>query len=223
MSTLRNVSILLMLGIGGRLAAQSDGEIHGQVVDELGRPVMLASVAAEQGGWNYLTQTDTTGHYVLKPLPAGGYTVRVSFIGMQYVEVTDVRVDPGLINTMAPIVMRSEVLGQVEIVRYKWEEPLIRKDDPSCVTLTGEQVRKSPLRYDLPRLIAQYAPGPGVGTYFVDGVRMTGPPRMPSDAIGSITIYTGPVPARYGDVVGGVAVIETRSYFDLQQRNAKDR
>ena len=31
----------------------------------------------------------------------------------------------------------------------------------------------------------------------------------------SITIYTGGLPARYGDVTGGVVAIETKSYYDL--------
>ena len=58
--------------------------------------------------------------------------------------------------------------------------------------------------------------------YFVDGVklgaRLSG---VPNDAISSMSVYTGGLPARYGDVTGGVVAIETKSYFDLyQQRNA---
>ena len=58
--------------------------------------------------------------------------------------------------------------------------------------------------------------------YYVDGMkvsdRLSG---VPSEAINSISVYTGGLPAKYGDVTGGVIAIETKSYFDLwQQRNA---
>ena len=41
---------------------------------------------------------------------------------------------------------------------------------------------------------------------------------VPPDAINSMTVYTGGLPARYGDVTGGVVAIETKSYFDLYQQ-----
>jgi len=38
---------------------------------------------------------------------------------------------------------------------------------------------------------------------------------VPPTSIASFTIYTGGLPARYGDVTGGAVAIETKSYFDL--------
>ena len=52
--------------------------------------------------------------------------------------------------------------------------------------------------------------------FYIDGVKMQGDlANIPSSAIGSITAYTGGVPAKYGDATGGIVVIETKSYFDL--------
>ena len=41
---------------------------------------------------------------------------------------------------------------------------------------------------------------------------------IPGQAIGSIKVYTSGVPASYGDVSGGIIVMETKSYFYLAQK-----
>lgn len=46
--------------------------------------------------------------------------------------------------------------------------------------------------------------------YFIDGVK-TQSAIVPQSAISSVTMYTGGIPASYGDVTGGVFVIETKS------------
>jgi outer membrane receptor protein involved in Fe transport len=128
-------------------------------------------------------------------------------------------------------------MGTVDVVAYKWEEPLIRKDDPARMTMTALQIRTNATRKDPVSMIAKFTPGVtkaanGDGLYFrgsrtdamcyyVDGVKMQTMTGVPPDAINSITVYTGGLPAKYGDVTGGVVAIETKSYFDLyQQRNA---
>ena len=51
--------------------------------------------------------------------------------------------------------------------------------------------------------------------YIVDGVKITGGrPTLPSASIQAMRVYTGGVPAKYGDVLGGVIMVETKSYFD---------
>ena len=42
---------------------------------------------------------------------------------------------------------------------------------------------------------------------------------VPNEAINSFSVYTGGVPAKYGDVTGGIVAIETKSYFDLYQQH----
>ena len=47
-------------------------------------------------------------------------------------------------------------------------------------------------------------------------------PTFPAVAISSYSVYTGGLPAKYGDTSGGVIEIETKSYFDLyNQRMAE--
>jgi outer membrane cobalamin receptor len=56
---------------------------------------------------------------------------------------------------------------------------------------------------------------PGDVIYFVDGVKMNGLANVPGTSIGGVAVYTGGVPAKYGDTTGGVIIMETKSYFDL--------
>jgi len=51
--------------------------------------------------------------------------------------------------------------------------------------------------------------------YYVDGVKMANMQSIPGAAIGGMTVFTGGIPAKYGDTTGGVVVLETKSYFDL--------
>jgi hypothetical protein len=51
--------------------------------------------------------------------------------------------------------------------------------------------------------------------YIVDGVKAAdGQAHIPSGAIGKMMVYTGGVPANYGDFTGGCVVIETKSFFN---------
>lgn len=240
MGTIKVWLAALALSAGGPLLAQGVGEIHGKVIDDEGAPLIFVNVIAEQGALRSGAETDDQGRYVLKPLPAGVYTVRTSFTGLIGVEISQVRVDADLINTMADIVMAPGVMGAVEVKAYRWEEPLIRKDDPARMTITASQIKTNAVRKDPVAMVAKFTPGVtkasngdglyfrGARTdamcYFVDGVKMQALTGVPPDAINSITVYTGGLPAKYGDVTGGVVAIDTKSYFDLyQQRNAAGR
>lgn len=235
---MKQVLMAALLAGPAILHAQNTGEIHGRVVDETGRPIEFVAVAAEQAGTRFGTETDTDGRFILKPLPAGTYTLRFITAERPTVEMTGVRVDPGLNNRLKPITMPMAELGPVEVVAYRWEEPLIRPDDPSRMVITTAQIKSNAVRKDPVKLVTSMTPGvtrsangdelyfrgsrSGAMAYFVDGVKMSALTAVPPDAINSVTVYTGGLPARYGDVTGGVVAIETKSYFDLyQQRNAE--
>ncbi|HRP54249.1 MAG TPA: hypothetical protein PLI97_12185, partial [Fluviicola sp.] len=50
---------------------------------------------------------------------------------------------------------------------------------------------------------------------YIDGIKTTDVQQVPSSAIGYLMVYSGAIPAKYGDTTGGVVVMETKSYFDL--------
>lgn len=231
--------ILLVALLGaGQAGAQGPGEIHGKVIDDNGDPLEFVSVRAEQGEVFALgATTDTEGRFVLKPLQPGTYDVTVIGMGYNTRQLTGVRVDPGLITRLDKIQLNNELLGPVTVERYKWDEPLIRMDDPARMVITTTQIEKNAVRKEPVRMIALLTPGvtksktsdelyfrgsrAGSMAYYVDGVKVTGTnPGVSADAISRVTVYTGGLPAKYGDVTGGVVAIETKSYFELyQQRN----
>ncbi|MBZ0207391.1 MAG: TonB-dependent receptor [Flavobacteriales bacterium] len=238
MKNTRTIMAMLVLAAASHGMAQDMGEIHGKVLDPDGQPVEFGIVRVEQGGKFTGSETDAEGRFVLKPLPAGVYTVHVQSMGFHPTEITGVRVDPGLIARLKDIRL-SSLLGTVTVERFKWEEPLIRPDDPSRMVMTSAQIETNATRKDPVKMIASITPGvtkavdsdelyfrgsrAGTMAYYVDGVKVTGTnPGVPSEAISSVSVYTGGLPAKYGDVTGGVVAIETKSYFDLyQQRNSR--
>jgi len=60
--------------------------------------------------------------------------------------------------------------------------------------------------------------------YLVDGVKIQGArPTIPSAGIQSLSVYSGGLPAKYGDTMGGVIVVETKSYFDMYYQSLGNR
>lgn len=236
---MKNTKWILLAALlwAGQAAAQGPGEVHGQVVDANGEPLQFVAVRAQQGETFAVgATTDVEGRFILKPLQAGTYDVTVQGMGYNTRELTGVRVDPGLMTRLDKIHLNNE-LGTVTVERYKWDEPLIRVDDPGRMVITTTQIEKNAIRKEPVRMIASITPGvtksrtsdelyfrgsrAGSMAYYVDGVKVTGTnPGVSSDAISRVSVYTGGLPAKYGDVTGGVVAIETKSYFELyQQRN----
>ena len=160
-------------------------------------------------------------------------------IGFRPAEITGVRVDPGLIVRLKDIQLNS-MLRTVTVERRRWEEPLIRPDDPSRMVMTTAQIKTNATRKDPVKMIASMTPGvtkarnsdelyfrgsrAGSMAYYVDGVKVTGSnPGVPSEAISRVSVYTGGLPAKYGDVTGGVVAIETKNYFELHQQRKVGR
>src|SRR5262249_32576689 len=79
--------VVLFLALGGPLAAQigGSGSITGVVTDPAGAVIPGATVEALNSATGVRTARTTTaaGYFVVAPLPAGDYTVRVSAGGFQ--------------------------------------------------------------------------------------------------------------------------------------------
>ncbi|HOZ40393.1 MAG TPA: TonB-dependent receptor [Flavobacteriales bacterium] len=229
--------IALVLGCGAM--AQSLGEIQGTVLDEAQQPLPFANVVTTYGDQLIGATTDERGRFVLKPLNPGTYTVRISYVGLLPKEITGVLVNPDKITRlMGEVLVANNTLPEFSVEARRWEPPLIDPEEPSKLTVIAAQFESNPLRKSPVSMIASLSPdiykAPGSNelyfrgsrsdamAYFVDGVKVSGSlTGVPSDGIASITMYTGGLPARYGDVTGGVVAIETKSYLDLyMQRQA---
>lgn len=219
----------------------TQGEIQGKVFDkELNQPIPGAQVYVEVGGAKIGTITDMDGKYKIKPLNAGMYNLNIKLMGMNPVVMSNVVVNKDKITWIKDVSLGTSVELEgivIEGLLYEGNERLIKPEDPTAMTILAAELEKSPLIRSPIDLIATM---PGVTQkgdgqpvyfrgarsdailYFVDGVKNRGNGLgVPSSAIGELTVYTGGIPAKYGDVTGGIVVVETKSYFDLYNQRKK--
>lgn len=208
--------------------AQNYGEIHGKILDhETGDPIPGATVTTYVGTELRGAPTDLDGRFKLKPLPPGKYDLEIRFIGYETRTIQGIEVTPLRIYVLGEVELAMDnTLPQVVIEGY----PLINLDQPSVMVMKAADIKHNPLAKDPARLVGSITSElrtddsgqfivkggrPGTSATFMDGVKLMGPlQRIPGSAIKTITVHTGGIPAKYGDVTGGVVVIETKSYFD---------
>lgn len=229
---MKNLAFLLLLLLFAQTAvSQSFGEIQGKVFNEYGQPMPFVAVNVLSGAGKVTGITDDNGKYRIKPLAAGTYNVEFSFIGYEKQTLIGIKVDPDKIRILEDIAMNtiSIITGPVIV---EWTEPMIDAEETSRITMRAAEFSKTPVAKEPMKLIASLSSDISMNEntgelyfrgarsdaslYLLDGVRMQrGVNRIPGGAIGSVSVYTGGVPAKYGDLTGGVVVIETRNYFDF--------
>ena len=221
--------------------AQNFGEIQGKVIDELtGEVVPFAQVWVETGTVPIGTTSDIDGRYTIKPLEPGYYDLHV--LDSRYAEFIKqgVNVRTNEITVLPTISMSIKTLGVVVITELAGE-PLIYKDNPEKMTIASVDIKQRADAKNTRAMLVSLVPGikassDGQQLYFrgsrpenmitfIDGVKVTAGevPNIPSAAIHNLTVYTGGIPAKYGDMTGGVVVIETKGYMDFYREAQRER
>ena len=111
----------LLLGVFflcvAQLTSAQTGEIQGKVIEKLtGEPITGATVVIESLSGTG-TATDLDGNYSLKKVASGTYTLKISYISYNTVELTDVTVEAGK-TAVANAVMEEAVMGIGEVVVF---------------------------------------------------------------------------------------------------------
>jgi len=219
----------LLLGFAALLftvsAFAQSGTLKGKVTDaSTGEPVPFANVSIEENG-NSVTggMTDFDGQFTIKPIPAGKYDVKASYVGYAPLQYNSVQIPAGKITFQDfELSASAEVLAEVEIKEYK--VPLIAKDQTeSGGTVTSEEISKMPGRSAdavATTVGGVYSEDGEVGSirgarkeatvYYVDGVKVRGSSSVPKSAIEQISVVTGGVAAKYGDATGGIISVTTK-------------
>ena len=219
--------------------AGGPGEIKGKVFDEFKQPMIGTTVWVEIGDRIIGTTTDIDGKYTLKPLDAGVYNVQLSFVGYTKKVISSVRVSSDKITFLEDQHMTIGVeLEGVTVVA--WEEKLIDPENPLLAPITAKQLQKLPSSRSLVNSVATMMGGvyqsdadqplyfrgsrSNASAYFVDGVKTFGSDMgVPSASVGEIIVYSSGIPAKYGDVTGGIIAVETKSYFSVYNELEKER
>jgi outer membrane receptor protein involved in Fe transport len=208
-------------------AKAQNGDISGKVVDQNGEPVPLAAVQlvdAKGVPTGRGSQTDFDGNYSISPLTPGKYNLKISSTGFT-AQIQEGVVVNGEKTTFIDIKLKSSTteLKEVEIITYK--VPLIDPANTSSKnTITSEEIANMATKNvsDIAATTAGVFQSDQGGTlnvrggredgtqYYVDGVKVLGVPVVPVSSIEQLQVITGGVPARYGDLSGGVINITTK-------------
>lgn len=216
--------VLLVVFASVSLFAQS-GAIKGKVLDsESGEAIPFANIVVEQNG-NQIGGgvSDFDGNYTIKPVPAGRFTVKASYVGYTALQVNDVIVYNDQIRFLdLKLTVSTKEIEEVQVVAYT--VPLISKDNTQQGgTVTSEEISKMAGRS--PEAVASTVGGvyqedgqvksirgsrDGATVYYIDGVKVTGSNNLPKASIAEVSVVTGGLPAKYGDATGGVISIVTK-------------
>lgn len=210
------------------------GEIKGFVKDEkTGKPIWNSHIYIEFAGKLIGDITDFDGKYTIAALSPGTYTVITKIQGYAPVKTKGVLVTSGNSSYVnVEMLATAEELPEFVLVEHKI--PLINKYEPGVQYIDPKIFQRDPNKDDPIKAIAGLTAGvtlapngkdvmirgarPTSTQFITDGMKsISGEIGIPGLAIGSVKVYTGGIPAAYGDVTGGVIVVETKSYFDFSQ------
>lgn len=212
-------------------AQQAMGDVIGEVV-EIGsvNPVDGAVAYIEDNGRLYQAKTDIDGRFRISGIPTGTYILNIKkFEDTVKNIVVDVPID-GFDNVGVIEFGKMQVLATTTVVAKDPNRIRLIDGNLPVASISAKEIDKSPAKFDVKGLISsissdvrQTADGElvfrgarkGDMIYLVDGVKTRDLGSIPGVSIGRMQVYTGGLPAKYGDTLGGVVVVESKSYFDL--------
>lgn len=228
----RALLLLLLFGWVVPAALAQDAAIRGVVQDAVtGDPLPLANVTLENADRG--TSTDNQGQFVLERLPAGAYTLVVSYIGYR-VYRERIALEAGETQTLTVLLEPTEV--RIDEVTVTGERDRESARSLGVTELTPEQVQNLPtvLEPDVFRSL-QLLPGVKAASDFSSGLYIRGgspdqtlilldraPVYNPThvfgffsafnpQAIGDVQLYKGGFPAPYGGRLGAVVDLENKA------------
>jgi len=231
----------LFMVFGLTMNAQGYGEIRGIIKNTELEPVEFATVKILQG--NVLiggTQTDAEGRYKYKPLNPGTYDMVVMEAGHQTQPVNKIKVIPNE-ATYVDVKITPNTLGTITVTAkaYDYSKAGVDNNMYTMKSLDATELLQlagadrgnikgalSSISSDVietnGELHFRGTRGDATG-YFIDGVRTMGASTIPGLGIENLTVFSGGVPAMYGDVMGGVVIITTKSYFSgIREKNMRN-
>lgn len=209
--------------------AQSAGEIKGRIVNEDKDGIPGVIVSLRSGSALLAKQlTDLDGNFTFSNLHAGIYDVDAkASLYPEHLE-KNIEVSTGKVSYVNIRLRQTGVSKDTLFIYGHRESPLDKYFSPG-IDLKSEQLQHSASDRGngiaiITGFLSDVQPTPdgkdlyirgtraGTTEYFVDGEKVIGSFSVPSLSMGGITVYTGGVPAQFGDVSGGVVLITTMDY-----------
>jgi len=220
--------------------SQNIGSLSGYVYSSIDKQsIPGANVYVETINGIVGTVTDSVGHFKIKPLKPGHYTVKVSFVGYSTAQINDVLVGADFDTEIKKTYLETGI-GMDTLIILGDGRKIIDARRGNLIFMNPKEITKLPdsrnpmsvieiissefYVSDDKKEIHFRGSRNDMTAYIIDGVRTENAEGIPGLGIGNMTVYSGGIPARYGDFTGGCVVIETMGYFDwLAMQRAKDR
>lgn len=218
------LSLCLLSVVFSMSSFSQTAEIDGYVVDSAtGDPVISAHVYILVNGEKIGAITSLEGYYSIKLFQPGSYDVYVEHATYQDHIRKDVVVHTDEIVEVN-LAMSDNALGPVVITGHK---DLYNSGEATIVpTFESKQIEILPI--DPVDAITIISPGvyqaddkqtpqfkgarPEGTLYMIDGMRIVNGFDLPRNSVKEMKVYSGGIPAKYGDATGGVIVITTKGY-----------
>ena len=225
------VTVWMLIFAGSTFAQTASGDIIGELVSlKNNHPIIGAKTLIEDNGRRYQALTDENGRFRMTSIPAGKYTMKIYFLG---VTMNNIAVDVPIeaYCNLGTIEFDPKVVAQkgVKIT----PKATIKFGEIPVEELTAMEIKRSPVKFDVKALVTTMSSEvklsedgelmfrgarKGDMIYVLDGIKSNEVFNVPSCSIARMMVYTGGLPAKYGDTLGGAVILETKSYFDLYRQ-----
>ena len=220
------MAFMLFMIIGSVLNAQTGGSIKGKVFKaDSTSAVPMATVKILINGEAIGVKTDFNGKFKIDAIQPGKYTLiiespidgKTTIAGVQVSSDQITEVDgyltSGVVGEVVPVIWRPKKININNVTKISSAELKNNINIQNPKQMLVSKSSEISMNQDNQLIIRGSRPGDVI--YYVDGVKQTNMQNLPGVAIGGMTVYTGGVPAKYGDTTGGVVILETKGYFDL--------
>jgi hypothetical protein len=214
-------------------AQSATGDAIGTVLDEdTQQPMEFVKAIIKDQGKKYQALTDKDGRFRISAIPAGTYELFLVF-GPDTSKQFTVEVPIESYANIGTVAFKPFGVSKGEVIVK--EKLRLRMGELPMPELTHKEIEHNPNKFSIATMATQLSSEVKIADdgqlmfrgarkgdmiYVVDGVKLPEVYNVPSCAINRMMVYTGGLPAKYGDTLGGAIVVETYGYFDLlRERN----
>lgn len=214
--------------------SQSTGDLKGTIIDTDGtEPTSFFNIEILQNERAIKAgQSDSMGNYWIKAIPTGTYSVKFSRVGFSTKTYTDVRVPNDDIYFLNAEVASGHVGEVFEYTGQKFNpyKPPHHHNIPRKEIMSFPKLDLLGIVGMLPGVYSRDGEFGNFGgsrqapTLFINGVKIRNALAfIPRNGAEAIDVFMGGVPAKYGDVVGGVIEVTLRNISNQMFGSAEVR
>ena len=226
------MTMIALLFVGASFGQVSFGDVTGKVLKKgTNEPIDYARVFILDNGQAYNSRTDMDGKFKISAVPSGTFQLLI-LKDLDTMRVGEVKVLTEAIADVGTIFYTNNVLEMKGVIVSANGDGLkLIKGFLPIPRLEAEEIARSPNKFSISTMVSSMTTDvkktddgslvfrgarKGDMIYYVDGMKIVGDQlNLPSTAIGNMMVYSGGLPAQFGDTMGGVVAIETKGYFDL--------